>query len=152
MNITVSAVYEQGVLHLFNPLKLPESTSVQIQVWAKHQYRQSAFRRRLAALHDLFLQIEQDWSNDLVRQLFPQILQTDLKMLWHLCQPPHSEFCAMLELSAMHLEQHELTLKHVAVFQFGIELLDNDELTEADFDACYERLVDAELFPSLPIA
>lgn len=148
MNTTVSAVYEQGALRLSTPLKLPESTNVKVQIWSNKLYPQRAFHRRLATTRDLLTQVEQEWSNDEVRRVFPQILRTDLKRIWHLCKPPSSEFCAMLELGAMHLDEQTLTLEQVHVFSFGIDLLEQDTLTDADFDACYNRLVDVGLPPS----
>ncbi|MEM7533921.1 MAG: antitoxin family protein [Chloroflexota bacterium] len=148
MNTTISAVYEQGALRLFTPLKLPESTNVQVQVLSKNAYKQRAFHRRLATIHDVLSQVEQEWSNNAVRHMFPQILRTDLKMLWHLCKPPQRELCTMLELSAIHLNSEDLTHEQVSAFRSGIGLLESDKIQSNDFDACYDRLIDVGLPPS----
>ena len=85
MNTTVSAIYEAGSLQLLEPVALPESAKVQVQIvngemGTKETYRQAdSFRHCLDNIHHLLTQVEQHWSVDLVRQTLPRILHNELK-------------------------------------------------------------------------
>lgn len=146
MNSTISAIYQHGVFRPLEQLTLPEATQVQIQLLSPKQH--NAFQRRLMNLYDLLLDRVENGVMDNDDQLFPQILQSDLKMLWYLCKPAQRDFCAMLELAAMHLDGERITAEQIAAFQFGLERLDQEQVTKIDFDHCYEMLVAAGLPPS----
>lgn len=146
MTSTVAAIYQRGVFRPLEPLTLPESTKVQIQVLSPQHI--TAFQRRLMIIRELLMELEETLGNRADQKIFPQILQADLKMLWHLCQPIQREFCAMLELSAVHLDASNLTSVQIAAFRFGLDLLEQDTITKTDIDRCYDLLVDAGLPPS----
>lgn len=154
MNSSISAIYQQGVLCPLEPLALPESANVQIQVISPEYFiisrprYSNAFQRRLVIIHELLAEIEENWENESDQEIFPQILQIDLKLLWHLCQTSHREFCAMLELSAMHLEPNELTLEQVAAFRLGLGIIEQEVIAQKDMDHIHDLLIDAGLPPS----
>ena len=85
MNATVSAVYEQGALHLVSPLKLPERSQVWVQVLSDNtdeQEQEGVFKRYLATVRRLMASLELNWSSHLVRQLFPkQVVLTILSAI-----------------------------------------------------------------------
>lgn len=146
MNSTISAIYQHGVFRPLEQLTLPESTRVQIQLLLPKQH--NTFQRRLMNLYALLLDRAENGVINNDAQLFPQILQSDLKMLWYLCNPAQRDFCAMLELAALHLDGEQLTAEQIAAFQFGLECLEQEQVTKNDFDHCYEMLVAAGLPPS----
>lgn len=146
MNSTISAIYQHGVFRPLEQLTLPEATRVQIQLLLPKQH--NAFQRRLMNLYALLLDRAENGAINNDAQLFPQILQSDLKMLWYLCKPTQRDFCAMLELAALHLDGEQLTAEQVTAFQFGLERLEQEQVTKNDFDHCYEMLVAAGLPPS----
>lgn len=154
VNATIAAIYQQGVLRPLEPLTLPEATNVQIQVLAPEYLRENykpsfnAFEHRLRIIYDLLTQAEENWGNVSEREVFPQILQQDLKSLWYLSPLSHRDFCAMLELSAMHLDSHDLNLEQIRAFRFGLRIIEQDEITENDMDLSHDHLIDAGLPPS----
>lgn len=146
MNSTVAAIYQRGVFRPLEPLTLPESTKVQIQVLSSQNV--TAFQRRLLIIRDLLTELKETLGNSADQKIFLQILQADLKMLWHLCQPVQREFCAMLELSAMHLNANNVTLAQIAAFRFGLEIIGQDEITKTEIDRYHDLLIDADLLLS----
>lgn len=154
MNATVSAVYEQGALHLVKPLKLPERSQVWVQVLSDNtdeQEKEGSFKRYLATVRRLMASLQQNWSSHLVRQLFPKLLQDDLRTLSRLAQPPQSELCSMLFLAVTHIHQDKITKKQVTAIYFALDLLEQNTLTDADLDTCYERLIAVDLPPSFAL-
>ena len=148
MNATVSAVYQQGALHLLKPLKLPERKKVWVQVLTDQTNIQTlSLKDYLVELRRLLASVEQNWSNDLVRQLFREPFQAELRKLWRLCQPSQREVCSMLTLATTHIDS-SLTDEQVAAIDFALDLLEQDTLTDLDLDACHERLTDVELPPA----
>ena len=146
MNATVSAVYEQGALHLVQPLKLPERSQVWVQVLSDHTDEQEiSFKRYLATVRRLMVSLEQNWSSHLVRQLFPKLLQDDLRTLSRLAQPPQSELCSMLFLAVTHICTDKITKEQMAAIYFALDLLEQETLTNADLDACDECLTALDL-------
>ena len=154
MNKTVSAIYAAGSLQLLEPVILPESTKVQVQIvhpeiGSVTSYRQAdSFRHCLANIHHLLNRAEANWSIDLVRQTLPNILRNDLKTLWDLCDYPQRKLCAMLELSAKHLDEKRLSLEQVAVLRAGLDLLEQDDISEPELKKYRRRLVEVGLPPT----
>jgi len=99
----------------------------------------------------LLSSLEQDWSNELVRQLFPRLLEADLRTLWHLCRPSQRELCAILELAAAHIHPDSLTHEQAAAMRFAFDLLEQETLTNADLNECHERLTAAGLPPAFAL-
>lgn len=148
MNATVSAIYEQGTLQLLKPLKLPERKKVWVQVLTDQTDIQTlSLKHYLVELRRLLASVTQNWSNDLLCQLFREPFQASLRKLWHLCQPPQREVCSMLILATTHIDS-SLTDEQVAAIDFTLDLLEQDTVTDADLDACHERLTEVELPPA----
>jgi len=95
--------------------------------------------------------LEQEWSNDLTRQLFSRLLQADLRVLWRLSRSPQRELCAMLELAATHLRSDSLTHEQVASLRFVFDLLERETLIDTDLNECHERLTAAGLPPAFAL-
>lgn len=150
---TVSAIYAAGSLQLLEPLALPESTKVQVQIFNSETDVASAyqpvdsFRHCLGNIHHLLTQVEQHWSVDLVHQTLPRLLNNELRTLWYLCALPQRKLCAMLELSAKQLDAAQLTVEQLAALRFGLDMLEKDALTELDLKICRRKLVDVGLPP-----
>jgi len=152
MATTISAVYEQGTLRLLKPLKLPEHSQVRVQIFTDDTHpSEVSFSQCLRSLRQLLASMEQDWSNDLVRQLFPRLLRADVRALWHLCQPSQRELCAILELAAAHIRPDSLTHEQVAAIRFAFDLLEREALTDADLNETHERLTAAGLPPAFAL-
>ncbi|MFQ5813682.1 MAG: antitoxin family protein [Anaerolineae bacterium] len=152
MTITISAIYEQGVLRPLKPLNLVEHNQVHVQILTDDApSNEVSFSQCLGGLRQLLASLEQDWSNDLVRRLFPQLLRADLRALWHLCRPSQRELCAMLELAAAHLHRDSLTHEQIAAIRFAFDLLEREALTAADLNEAHERLTAAGLPPAFAL-
>lgn len=153
MTKTISAIYEAGYLQLLEPLILPDSTQVQVQIIyadieAEHTDQQSAsFHHCLVNIHRILTEVEQHWSVDFFRQSLPHLLQNELRMLWYLCTDLPRKLCAMLELSAKHLDETRLTREQLEAFRLSLDLLTKDELTETDLKTCRRHLVEVGLPP-----
>ena len=152
MNATVSAVYERGALHLLKPLKLPERSQVWVQVFNDNTDKQAmSFKRYLLSIRQLMASLQQNSSSHLVRQLFPKLLQDDLRTLWRLAAPAQSELCSMLFLAVTNLSTKSITKDQITAINFALDLLERNTLTDADLDACDERLTAANLPPTLAL-
>ncbi len=153
MNKTVSAIYAAGSLQLLEPVTLPESAKVQVQILDTEAdpetgYRQTdSFRHCVGNLRHLLTQVERHWAVDVARQTLPRVLRSELKTLWHLCEPPQRRLCAMLELSANHLDETQITLEQIAAFQFALDLLEKDPITELHLKTCRQQLTAVGLPP-----
>ncbi|MEZ4862200.1 MAG: antitoxin family protein [Caldilineaceae bacterium] len=153
MNKTVSAIYAAGALQLLEPVALPEAAKVQVQIFDREAepeigYRQTdSFRHCISNLRHLLTQVERHWAVDEARQTLPRVLRSELKTLWHLCEPPQRKLCAMLELSAKHLDEAQITHEQIAAFQFALEQLEKDPITEIDLKTCRQQLIAVGLPP-----
>lgn len=149
MNTTVAAIYEQGALRLLNPLSLPESSRVQVQILTQSADLQAeAFARQLLSLYQLLSTLEDEWENDLMREAVLQLLQADLRTLWHLTQSPARVLCAMLQLAAGHLQTATLAHAQIEAIRFVLDRLTDLAVTEAKIRLCHERLTAVGLPPS----
>ncbi|MEZ4711937.1 MAG: antitoxin family protein [Caldilineaceae bacterium] len=157
MTKTVSAIYAAGSLQLLEPLGLPDATKVQVQVIepeaaVDNGFQQAdAFRHCLVNIRHLLAETEQQWAVELIREALPHILHNELRTLWYLCAPPQRKVCAMLELSAKHLDATQMTLDQLAAFRLGLDLLERGELTDSDLKSCRRALIDVGLPPRLTL-
>ena len=152
MSTTIAAVYEQGTLRLLDPVALDESSQVQVQILpANGDGQATSFERQLVSTQQLLSAVENEWINDLVRDVFPRLLQEDLRTLWHLCQPPYSTLCAMLQLAAAHLQSDNLTHEQIAAIRLGLDFLSQPDLTEANIYECHQRLTASGLSPAFAL-
>jgi predicted DNA-binding antitoxin AbrB/MazE fold protein len=125
MSITFPAVYQRGALRPLKPLQLPERSHVRLQLLTDEtEAIELPFARCLEGLRHLLASVEQNSSDNLVRQLFPQLIRTDLRTLWHLSRPAQRELVASLELAAGHLRPEDLTREQIAALRFTLGLLD----------------------------
>lgn len=154
MSTTVAAVYEQGALHLLDPISLPEASKVHVQILTQDVDDQTEnFLHYLAHVHNLLNKVVDGWESDLVRTVFVELLRPRLHSLWYLAQPPRRTLCTLLLLSASHLEPDTLTHKQIEALQFVLDRLASSTFTEAAIDDSREQLIDAGLptsfaFPS----
>ena len=114
-------------------MALAESSQVQVQILAQElDFQTSAFQRQLATIRRLLVSVENDWNDDLVRQCFPSILQSDLHTLWQVGREPQRTLCALLQLSAAQLKPDQLTHKQIEAIRFALDNLAQPSLTEAE--------------------
>lgn len=151
MNATLSAIYEQGNLRLFKPLKLPEQSQVWVQVLSNNRDHKVLKNRYLAELRRLLASLEENWSSNLVRELFPKLLQDNLRLLWRIAQPSQRKVCSMLVLAASNIDPDRLTHQQIAAIHFALDLLEQKSVTDADLDACDERLTAVNLPPAFAL-
>ena len=149
MSTTVAAIYERGALRLLNPVALPESSRVQVQILTQSADDQAeAFTRQLRTLYQLLSMVEGEWENDLLRDAFLPLLQADLRALWHLAQPPVRVLCAMLQLAVGHLQTATLAHAQIEAIRFVLDQLTNLAVTETEIRLCHEHLTAVGLPPS----
>jgi len=110
-----------------------------------------SFSHSLDGLRRLLASLEQDWSNDLVRQLFLRLLRADLRTLWHLCRSSQRELCAMLELAAARVHPDSLSHEQVAALRSTLGLLERETPTDANLNECHDRLTAVSLPPAFAL-
>jgi hypothetical protein len=139
-------------LRPLKPLQLPERSHVRLQLLTDEtEAIELPFARCLEGLRHLLASVEQNSSDNLVRQLFPQLIRTDLRTLWHLSRPAQRELIASLELAAGHLRPEDLIREQIAALRFALGLLDRQSVANADLDECRERLTAAGLPPTFTL-
>lgn len=150
MSVTLPVIYEQGILRPLEPLTLPESSRMTVQILGEEldEYALS-FQRALADLQRLLQSVEQNWSNALVRQVFIQLIEPQLRTLWRFAPPSLSELCGLLVLAASHVDAKQLTLEQLQALHFGLSLLTRPTVTDVDLDELQDRCILAGIPPAL---
>lgn len=150
MSVTLPVIYEQGILRPLAPLTLPESSRITVQIVDQEpgEYALS-FQRALTDLRRLLQSVEQNWSNALVRQVFVQLLEPQLRTLWRFAPPFLSELCGLLVLAASHVDAKQLTHAQLQALHFGVSLLTHPTVTDADLDEVQDRCILAGIPPAL---
>jgi len=108
-----------------------------------------SFQRALTDLRRLLQSVEQNWSNALVRQVFVQLIEPQLRTLWRFAPPVLSELGGMLVLAASHVDAKQLTHEQLQALHFGVSLLTRPMVTDADLDDLQDRCILAGIPPAL---
>lgn len=147
--LMISAIYEKGTFRPTKPISMREASQVQLQILADNaEVDRFSFNHSLLELYALLDSVEKGWTNQTVRQLFSQMLEHDLRVLWHQSQPFQRELCSMLTLAATHVKPDTLTSIQVSAIRGCLHFLEQDELSEQDLDQCHEELTKASLHTS----
>lgn len=147
--LMISAVYEKGTFRPTKPISMRESSQVQLQILADDVgVDRFPFNHSLLELYALLDAVEKGWTNQTVRQLFPQMLEHDLRVLWHQSKPFQRELCAMLTLAATHIKPNTLISPQISAIRGCLHFLEQDELSEKDLAQCHEELTNASLHTS----
>lgn len=144
MDQTLSAIYEHGSLRLLEPVDLPESSPVLVQILEpKEDLQTLAFKRLLTRIQELLRRFEKEPQGDLMRTAFLQILETDLQTLWALSQPPRRMLSTLLQLAVKRLPPETLHNDHILALRFVLEQMALPTVTDETIHLCVERLAAA---------
>ncbi|MEZ4860728.1 MAG: antitoxin family protein [Caldilineaceae bacterium] len=148
MDTTISAIYQQGAFYPLEPLELPESTMVQVQVVGPDsvQVRTDIFHQCLARLYTALPRFSRHWSESVVYHTFAKMFRDDLQMLWYLCSSSQRDLCAMLMLATQNIHEETLSTKQVEAVRFVLSKIAQERLTEAEMEECLEQLFEADLY------
>lgn len=150
MSVTLPVIYEQGILRPLEPLALPESSRITVQILGQEPAEYAlSFQRALADLRRLLQSVEQNWSNALVRQVFVQLIEPQLRTLWRFAPPLLSELGGMLVLAATHLDAQRLTQEQLQALRVGVSLLAHPTVTDTELDEWQDRCILAGIPPAL---
>ncbi|MEZ4656955.1 MAG: antitoxin family protein [Caldilineaceae bacterium] len=128
---TFPVVYEHGVLRPLKPVNLPESSPLQVRVIDDTFDDQTlSYRQALVDLHRFATLAEQNWTNPLVREVFAQRIEPDVRKLWRLADTSVRDLCGMLVLASAQVQPETVNIIQVQAFLLGLNLLETAWLNQ----------------------
>jgi len=145
---TVTTIYEQGRLYPLDPLPLPDTTKVQVQIvpYESVTVPTAMQTHYLFRLRSTLMQLTRSWTQDMIYQAYVNIFRDDLMTLWQLSLGKQSELCATLMLAIQSIHIESLSPGQVDAIQFVLDKIGLDTLNEADMMQCHLKLLNVHLF------
>jgi len=145
---TVTTIYEQGQLYPLEPLLLPDTTKVQIQIipYESMLVPTTMQAHYLSRLQNTLVQLARPWTQEMIYQAYVNIFRDDLVTLWQLSLGKQSELCATLMLAIQSIHIEPLSPVQVDVIGFVLDNIILDTLSEVEVAECHLKLLDAHLF------